>query len=103
MVKCSYKRCSKIRELREARKTYKTCHNCYTYYCSRDCRKAHWGRHKKKCLYGRVNSLCKHVIYHSRYNETLQEGLSKIARNGYFAHGRGAVLLAFSSVEEAYR
>ncbi|XP_071492254.1 uncharacterized protein [Diadema antillarum] len=103
MVKCSYKRCSKVRSLHEARKSYKTCHNCYTYYCSRDCRKSHWNRHKKKCLYGRVNSLCKHVIYHSRYNEVLQEGLSRIARQGFARRGRGSVMLSFSNVEEAYR
>ena len=87
--------------MEEARKTYKTCHNCYTYYCSRECRLAHWEKHKKKCLYSRTNSAAKHVIYHSRYNETLQDDLSRIARTGYLSRGRGAVLLIFPDVESA--
>ncbi|XP_071802384.1 uncharacterized protein [Asterias amurensis] len=101
MVKCSYKKCAKTKELEEARKFYKTCHNCYTYYCSRQCRKLHWPRHKKRCLFGRVNSACKHVLYHSRYNGQLQSDLSRVARTGYLSRGRGAILLIFPDTEAA--
>ena len=101
MVKCSFRKCAKVKELEEARKTYKTCHNCYTYYCSRECRLAHWEKHKKKCLYSRINSAAKHVIYNSRYNEELQNDLSKIARTGYLSRGRGVILLIFPDVESA--
>ncbi|XP_022084276.1 uncharacterized protein LOC110975796 [Acanthaster planci] len=101
MVKCSYKKCAKTKELSEARKSFKTCHNCYTYYCSRQCRKMHWPRHKKRCLFSRVNSVCKHVIYHSRYNGQLQSDLTRVARTGYLSRGRGAILLIFPDTESA--
>ncbi|XP_072039304.1 uncharacterized protein [Amphiura filiformis] len=101
MVKCSYRKCEKVKELEEARKSYKTCHNCYTYYCSRECRLAHWEKHKKKCVYSRINSAAKHVIYNSRYNEDLQNDLSRIARTGYLSRGRGAILFIFPDVDSA--
>ena len=101
MVKCSYRKCARVKELDEARETYKTCHNCYTYYCSRQCRAAHWERHKKKCLFSRTNSAAKHVIYNSRYNEELQDDLSRIARTGYLSRGRGAILLIFPDIDSA--
>ncbi|XP_038046501.1 uncharacterized protein LOC119720744 [Patiria miniata] len=101
MVKCNYKKCAKTKELAEARKSFKTCHNCYTYYCSRQCRKMHWPRHKKRCLFSRVNSACKHVIYHSRYNAQLQSDLTRVARTGYLSRGRGSILLIFPDTESA--
>ncbi|XP_002736912.2 uncharacterized protein LOC100373072 [Saccoglossus kowalevskii] len=101
MVKCRYKKCGKNMPLREARNTYKSCHNCYTYYCSRDCRKAHWEKHKKKCIFSRVSSACKHVIYHSRHNEDCLQSLSRMARTGYLSRGRGCITLLFADPEIA--
>ena len=96
-VKCRNQKCGKTEELGEARKSFKTCHNCYTYYCSRECRKAHWERHKKKCLFSKVNSICKHVMKKVHDDESLTADCTRIARAGYINKGRGCVLLVFSS------
>ncbi|XP_070531615.1 uncharacterized protein [Ptychodera flava] len=101
MVKCRYKKCGKTTPLKDARKTYKSCHNCYTYYCSRECRKLHWEKHKKKCIFSRVGSTCKHIIYHSRHDDDCQQSLSKIARTGYLSRGRGCIMLLFGDPDSA--
>ncbi len=101
MVKCRNLKCKKTTELREARNNYKTCHNCYTYYCSRECRKAHWQRHKRTCLFSRINSSCKHVIKFVHDDDNSLEQITKLARTGYLSKGRGCVLLVFSSPEKA--
>ena len=100
-VTCRNPKCKVISTLAEAKKTYKTCHNCYTYYCSRQCRKIHWERHKKKCLYGRVNSACKHVIKSIHDNEDSLHQISRVARTGYLTRGRGCVILPFLTSEQA--
>ena len=97
MVKCRNQKCGKTEELGEARKSYKTCHNCYTYYCSRECRKAHWEKHKKRCLFSKVNSICKYIMKNVHDDEIISADFSQIAREGYVNKGRGCVLLVFSS------
>ena len=101
IVKCRNPKCKKQQEISEAKKSYKTCHNCYTYYCSRECRKAHWEKHKKKCVFSRVNSHCKHVIKKVHAEHDLNEEFSKIARTGYIQKGRGSVLVIFRSLDKA--
>ena len=101
IVKCRNTKCSKSAALEEARSSYKTCHNCYTYYCSRECRKAHWERHKKKCLFSRVNSACKHVIKFIHDDSELTHHVSRIARTGYLSTGRGCVMLVFPDPPQA--
>ena len=101
LVRCRNPKCKKTAPLMEAKKTYKTCHNCYTYYCSRQCRKAHWERHKMKCLYSRVNSGCKHVIRKVHDDDQIGSRLSRVARSGFLTRGRGCVMLVFSSLRTA--
>ena len=96
-VRCRNIKCGKTEELEEARKSYKTCHNCYTYYCSRECRKAHWEKHKKRCLFSKINSICKYVLKRVHDDEILSGEFSTIARAGYQEVGPGCVLLVFSS------
>jgi hypothetical protein len=98
---CRNSKCGASAPLGQARQSYKTCHNCYTYYCSRECRKAHWECHKRKCLYSRVNSLCKHVVKKIHDDAAITSELSQMARTGYLSHGRGAVLFVFAAPEEA--
>ncbi|KAI8517988.1 hypothetical protein Bbelb_040050 [Branchiostoma belcheri] len=100
-VRCSYSKCKRAAELKEARQSYKSCHNCYTYYCSRDCRKNHWERHKKKCVFSQINSACKHILQYARTNEEAQKCFSRVARTGYLSRGRGCVLLSFASLQDA--
>ena len=102
-VKCRNSKCGKTSTLKKAKKSYKTCHNCYTYYCGRECRKAHWEKHKKKCVYSRINSACKHVIKKVHDDPDLQYQLSRIARTGYLSQGRGCVMLPFHSPDDAER
>ena len=101
IVRCRNSKCKKMTDLSNARKSYKTCHNCFTYYCSRECRKAHWERHKRTCLFSRVNSSCKHVIKTIHDVPELLEEVTRVARTGFLSKGRGCVLIAFSSPENA--
>ena len=101
LVQCRNTKCGKSEKLSEARKSYKTCHNCFTYYCSRNCRKEHWEKHKRKCLFSRINSGCKHIIKKVQNSDAIAEELSKIARTGYLTKGRGCVMLVFPSPLEA--
>ena len=101
IIQCRNTKCGKSTKLSEARKSYKTCHNCFTYYCSRDCRKEHWERHKRKCLFSRISSGCKHIVKKVQNSDTISEELSRIARTGYLTKGRGCVMLVFSSPIEA--
>ncbi|KAK2155186.1 hypothetical protein LSH36_246g00022 [Paralvinella palmiformis] len=103
IVKCRNKKCRKAATLDEARNGYKTCHNCYTYYCSRECRKDHWARHKRRCLYSRISSACKRVARLVHDDPDLCGEFTRIARAGYLSRGRGCVLLAFASTVEAER
>ncbi|XP_066293397.1 serine-rich adhesin for platelets-like [Branchiostoma lanceolatum] len=100
-VRCSYAKCKRTADLKEAKQSYKSCHNCYTYYCSRDCRKNHWERHKRKCVFSQINSTCKHILQYSRTNEEVQKCFSRVARTGYLSRGRGCVMLSFSSLQDA--
>lgn len=103
IVKCSHDQCTNSAELRDARKTFKTCHNCYTYYCSRECRKDHWMRHRRVCMYGRIRSMCKQAIQCSRDNPNVLLYLSKLAQTGYITQGRGFVKMVFRNTDLAIR
>ncbi|CAH1787282.1 unnamed protein product, partial [Owenia fusiformis] len=95
-IKCRNTKCGKTAKLVEARASYKSCHQCYTYYCSRECRKKHWPRHKKKCLQSKLGSACKHIITSIRKNA---EQFSRIARTGFLSKGRGYVQIIFDDIE----
>ncbi len=101
LIYCRNSKCRKSTKLPEARESYKTCHNCFTYYCSRECRKSHWERHKKQCLFSRINSGCKHVVKKAMNDDALAEELSKLARTGYLTKGRGCVMLVFPTPAHA--
>ena len=97
IVTCRNTECGRQASLSEARTCYKTCHNCYTYYCSRACRQAHWQRHKRRCVFSRVGSVCKHVIRTVHDDATLSAETTRVARAGYLAVGRGCVRMLFPS------
>lgn len=100
-VKCRNGNCSKIAETVEAKKLFKNCHNCSYMYCSRECRRAHWEKHRKFCLHSRVSTLCRQVINTSKDDETSLRHISLMARQGYETQGRGVVKLMFKSPESA--
>lgn len=101
VVRCRYNKCNKTASLAEAKKTYKTCHNCTHVYCSRECRRAHWEKHRKTCLHSRVGALCRKVMSNIKEDEETLHHISLIARRGYLSKGRGAVKVLFSRPKNA--
>lgn len=101
IIKCRNNKCTNSATLAEARKTYKSCHNCTCLYCSRECRRAHWQRHRKTCLHSRAGSLCRQVLSSAKEDTATLKHISMIAKRGHAAHGRGAVKCFFTSPEAA--
>ncbi|KAK4881760.1 hypothetical protein RN001_005079 [Aquatica leii] len=102
VLRCRYSRCSKVVSTasKEAR-AFKNCHNCSYIYCSKACRRAHWEKHRKSCLFSRVGTLCRQVLAASKeQNDTLLQ-ISLIARRGFLSHGQGAVKCFFPCPEAA--
>ncbi|KAK9707787.1 hypothetical protein QE152_g27624 [Popillia japonica] len=67
----------------------------------RACRRAHWEKHRKSCLFSRVGSLCRQVIASAKEKPETLHHLSVIARRGYLSHGLGAVKCFFPTPEAA--
>ncbi|XP_061383041.1 serine/arginine repetitive matrix protein 2 isoform X3 [Danaus plexippus] len=100
-VKCKYPKCSSRAPLPDAKRHYKTCHNCTTMYCSKECRRAHWEKHRKVCLHSRASSLCRQIISAAKEDSDSLHQISTIAHKGYLAQGRGVVKIFFTSPEAA--
>ncbi|KAA0716914.1 hypothetical protein E1301_Tti016222 [Triplophysa tibetana] len=90
---CSNNKCRRTETLFNACLYFKSCHSCYTYYCSRNCRREDWDIHKESCLYGRISSVCRHVIKHCRETAEVHKAFSRIAKVGYLSRGRGVLFL----------
>ncbi|XP_061928945.1 uncharacterized protein LOC108001888 isoform X7 [Apis cerana] len=101
MIRCRNNKCSNTATLAEAKRTYKSCHNCTCLYCSRECRRAHWQRHRRTCLHSRAGSLCKQVLSSAKEDPVTLKHISALAKRGHAFHGRGAVKCFFSSPEAA--
>uniref|UniRef100_A0A9J7XZ70 Apical junction molecule ajm1 alpha/beta domain-containing protein n=1 Tax=Cyprinus carpio carpio TaxID=630221 RepID=A0A9J7XZ70_CYPCA len=92
---CSNNKCRRTETLFNACLYFKSCHSCYTYYCSRNCRREDWDVHKESCLYGRISSVCRHVIKHCRETAEVHKAFSRIAKVGYLSRGRGVLFVGF--------
>lgn len=101
LVRCRYSKCGNTSNVTDARKTFKTCHNCAHVYCSKECRRAHWEKHRKTCLHSRVGALCRRVLSTVKEDSETLHHISLLARRGFLARGRGAVKSFFSSPELA--
>ncbi|XP_056158127.1 apical junction component 1 homolog [Lampris incognitus] len=92
---CSNNKCRRTETLFNACLYFKSCHSCYTYYCSRNCRREDWDIHKESCLYGRIGSICRHIIKHSRETVEIHKAFSRVAKVGFLSRGRGVLFLGF--------
>ncbi|KAL3098034.1 hypothetical protein niasHT_027579 [Heterodera trifolii] len=98
-VRCAF--CACVRPLRDARSHFRWCRHCYTYYCSRQCRLSDWHRHRDRCSFARINSLCKEVIMKVRRDPETQYHMSRVAREGFRREGRGSVNIRLISAYSA--
>ncbi|XP_031624183.1 probable serine/threonine-protein kinase DDB_G0282963 isoform X2 [Contarinia nasturtii] len=101
MIKCRNPKCDAAANAADAKRNYKSCHNCTQMYCSRDCRRAHWEKHRKACLHSRVSVLCRQVLSACKDDNDTLSHLSILARRGYLTQGRGVVRILFRSPESA--
>ncbi|XP_045469344.1 uncharacterized protein LOC123677004 isoform X2 [Harmonia axyridis] len=102
VLKCRFSRCGKIALAASLEGTaFKNCHNCSYTYCSRQCRRAHWEKHRKTCLFSRIGTLCRQVIASIREQKDTLLHLSEMARRGHISHGAGAVKCFFHNPESA--
>uniref|UniRef100_A0A8B9G366 MYND-type domain-containing protein n=1 Tax=Amazona collaria TaxID=241587 RepID=A0A8B9G366_9PSIT len=101
MMMCSNAKCRRTETMFNACLYFKSCHSCYTYYCSRHCRREDWDTHKESCVYGRVGSVCRHVLQFCRENTEVHKAFSRIAKVGYLSRGRGVLFLGFPNAGSA--
>ncbi|KAM4695889.1 apical junction component 1 homolog [Rhinophrynus dorsalis] len=95
LLTCSNAKCRRTETMFNACLYFKSCHSCYTYYCSRNCRREDWDIHKESCIYGRMGSVCRHVLKFCRENNEVHKAFSRIAKVGYLSRGRGVLFLGF--------
>ncbi|KFP13847.1 Uncharacterized protein C9orf172 [Egretta garzetta] len=101
MMMCSNAKCRRTETMFNACLYFKSCHSCYTYYGSRHCRREDWDTHKESCVYGRVGSVCRHVLQFCRENAEVHKAFSRIAKVGYLSRGRGVLFLGFPNAGSA--
>ncbi|XP_070993082.1 apical junction component 1 homolog [Oncorhynchus clarkii lewisi] len=94
---CANRKCKRTETLFNACLYFKSCHSCYTFYCSRNCRRDDWDSHKENCLYGRISSVCRHMLKYCRENSEIHKVFSRISKAGYLSRGRGILFLGFAN------
>lgn len=81
--------------------TFKSCSACFTHYCSPECKTQHWPEHRTVCRYGTIDCHMKSILRLCKHTVPVHLYLSEIARKGFMAKGRGAVMLILLSPKDA--
>lgn len=102
VVSCHHPKCKEQASYMQAQRSYKSCHYCYMVYCSRQCRRSHWEKHRKECVFARVSKMCDNTVQKIKSDSKSRAELSKFARAGYLTRGRGVLKLVFSCPELAW-
>ena len=97
-TKCSHHLCPKNDEPPSST-TSKFCHKCCAYYCSRQCRRLHWKKHKSVCDKLKATKLIEQILV--KDNREFMSSVSSVARRGAKSIGRGAVKVFFPSISAA--
>ncbi|CAG0889045.1 unnamed protein product [Cyprideis torosa] len=100
VIQCRNTKCENSTSFEDAQRDFKACHNCHTYYCSRECRRAHREKHRKVCLQLKVSALCNELTSQLRERSDAHLLLSKAARQGFLSRGRGCVKVFFQNSDE---
>jgi hypothetical protein len=79
LIQCRNNKCQNSCPIEEAQQTYKTCRNCHTYYCSRECRRAHKPKHVGYCLQLKASSLLTEVMHQIRDMREIYLHISKVS------------------------
>ena len=100
-IRCRNPKCENSATLADAKKYYKSCHNCQYLYCSRDCRRLGWEKHRRACLHSRASNLCRQILATCKDDMDSLRHLSVLARRGFLSQGRGVVRVLFRSADAA--
>ena len=102
-VYCGYTSCSHKQVMMGNEKSkFIACNSCFTCYCSKTCKRMHWGEHRKSCFFGRINVYLKTIIRKCERDAKFNAMLRAYALKNYRgSSGRGCVTLSFNSPSEA--
>lgn len=101
-VRCIDVSCGRIVGFDVAQKTYISCPNCYAYYCSARCLQQDFTRHRSKCNFARINTLCKKIATMVKDKRSVLHRLSNIACSCQPRLGRGCVTICFPRPTSAH-
>eukprot|EP00795_Rhopilema_esculentum_P010435 gene10435-19137_t len=98
LIACAFGPCKNTDYAEWAQRSqFTSCVSCFTYYCSKECRKADWKEHKLTCYYGRINYYTKALVRRFETNSEINNRLSLVAVGGFQEYGRGCVHITFTS------
>ncbi|KAL7060217.1 hypothetical protein AAHC03_09453 [Spirometra sp. Aus1] len=98
-LRCNNPDCPRVGPTRaDKARSWVTCPNCFTAYCSATCRQ-HAPHGGDVCSFGRARLVCGRILH--QLAPCQQVSLTVLAKAGFARLGRGGIVLAFSSVQNA--
>ncbi|VDD75363.1 unnamed protein product [Mesocestoides corti] len=97
---CSNPSCPRLGPTRvDKARSWRTCTNCFTAYCSTRCREQGTHAHSSVCTFGRARLVCGRILHQLAPSQ--QSGLTALAKAGTTRLGRGGIVIAFASAQDA--